>query len=195
MRVYQKGLTLLEMLVVLVLVGLITTILVQSVTFVLGSYHKVNSYQQRFQYRAMGLGWYRSSLSNSIATLDSEFAFKGRASSISLYTTAPVFEESGVMVKAEWHVKERDGIAELYYRENEGPLFRVYQVEALRALFMYRGQQGGWQESWPAEGLPEGTLPNRIKLSFHESDTGESVDILSSVKIRRVARSDFRDQL
>lgn len=187
----QVGLTLLEMLVVLLLTSLIATLLLQTVSFMLGSYQRVSFYQQKFVRDTLAFSWYRGSIKSLVASLDSEFAFAGDEYEISGYTLAPVMGQSGVLTKINWRLAEAGEDQQLWYQENSNPPFVIRKWRAESAEFAYRGQGGEWLSTWPQQSMPVGMIPHKVIL--RTTRDGEVRNVLAGSDQRRLGRYDFRD--
>ncbi|MBT73301.1 MAG: hypothetical protein CMQ15_14910 [Gammaproteobacteria bacterium] len=191
----QNGITLLEVLVVIVLTGMISTILLQTIGFSLASYQRSRVFQQQYQAQTLGLNWFRASIENMMASHDPEFAFLGSENSIEGYSLAPVFSKPGSLVRAEWTIRGGNDKQDLWYQENEGELMLVASWNADQAFFKYRHRRSQWLNQWPVEQVRPGTLPWRIELTIQDRSSQEEQAVLMATKLRQFPVFDYRDLL
>ncbi len=197
--VRQSGLTLLEVLVVMVLTGLIATLVMQAVSFSLTSFQKSKAVQQGYQRELLGLSWLRGSLENLLAAHDEGFATRGSQRTLTGYTLSPLFARSGSLARVRWTIRTgiRTGAEEvaLWYEEDNSTPYRVISFPFSEGRFIYLDGEGAWVDDWPPEEVRPGTLPKEIRLQLR----GETVDgdrsILMASRLRTRAAPDYRDLL
>lgn len=191
----QAGITLLEVLVVIMLTGMISTLLMQAIGFSLASFQRTRDFQQRYQREMLAFGWLRSSVENMMAAHDAEFAFEGDSSVIQGFSLAPVFSVSGSLVKVKWTIRGEGESQSLWYQENDGLTMLVADWATGKVRFKYRGVDGQWQDQWPDEQVRPGILPLQVMLEVKDESVAELRDILMATKIRRLPVVDIRDTL
>ena len=187
-RQLQKGFTLLEVLVVIILTGLISTLLLQAIGFSLATYERSHNFQQRYQKEVLAFGWMRNSVENMMASDEPAFVFEGHSNELKGFSLAPMLSVSGSIVNARWSLQTRGDRQNLLYEENGGRPMLVYSFANTGARFKYRGINTAWRDQW----LPEqpGILPWRIKLEV--DGAADERDILMATKVRRMPRWDYR---
>ena len=95
----QSGLTLVEMLVVLVIVGLVSTLLVQGLGNALSLYSRVQSKQKQTFSEAMLHRWWRGTLSAAAPNRLKKQDFIGDAFSLKMQTFKPLLSDDGVITR------------------------------------------------------------------------------------------------
>lgn len=178
----SRGFTLLEMLVVMVLTALITTLL-------MGGLSMVYRLQSRFgpeifnsQHGAMYADWFRLTVNGLMPDYpDGPHRFKGESDRLSGLTLSPLDQPEGALVPFAWSLRfdPRSGQTQLVYGDApDGPPILVWPGNAGR--FRYFDQQGEAHDSWPpAFGAPA-QLPAAIRL---EMPAGHSPQLLIAVPL------------
>ena len=188
-----RGFTLLELLVVFVISGLIATLVLQGVTFLLGSYSRVATHQTRSVQELMLYSWYRNSIRNLVAGHDPDFFFSGSTTEMHGFTLQPVFGHSGMLTEIVWRIESDGDWLVLRYTENKNQPVEIHRWQADAAVFKYKGEQSGWIDAWPPDKDDANVLPKSIRL---DTDRNEApFHILSTVRLRLRSQSDYRDFL
>ncbi len=189
----QGGLTLLEVLVVLALTSTISVLLMQSIGFFLNNFHRVLKHQEDYAENVISLSWFRGSMASLVASKDAFFQFKGLNRNITGFTLSPVLGLEGSLTKITWRVIAKEGRVFLQAREAGHREVTVASWQGSDAYFLYRGIKGGWQSTWPVEGVPEGALPWRVKLVLVNGS--EIKEVYSAVLLSRLPKYDYREFL
>jgi general secretion pathway protein J len=161
----QRGLTLLEMLAVLVLVGLISTLLLQGLSFVLQLRGRLLNEIALLRDGALQEYWFRSTTAGAIPddVLTPEHTFHGDAHGFSGLTLASLDDDPGVPVPFAWRLDEHRGDFSLSYQGRDDKPQEILRWRGQRGEFRYLDAAGQWQDQWPpAQGiaplLPRGVL-------------------------------------
>ena len=186
---YSKGLSLIELLVVLVLVSIATTISLQAIGFVAGGLDRISGDREKLEFDRSASRWYRESIEAMVASLDEEHGFLGRPREMSGHTLAPLLAGNGEPTLIRYYL-EKDGQRDVLWYQENSTAFRLMGF-ASRAEFRYATSRAAYSSSWPTDSFPVGTLPAVIKLDLLQSDN----DLLAVIKQRRIARHDYRDLL
>ena len=187
--IYSKGLSLIELLVVLVLVSLTTTISLQAIGFVTAGLDRISEDREKLEFDRIASRWYRESIEAMVASIDEEHGFLGRPREMSGYTLAPLLADSGEPTLIAYYLESGGKGDVLWYRENN-TAFRFMEFES-PAEFRYATSRAAYSASWPSDSFPAGSLPAVIKVDLLQSDN----DLLAVIKQRRIARRDYRDLL
>lgn len=164
-RKSQQGLSLLEMMVVLVIVSLVSTLIIQGFGYTLGLYQRVVQIQQSHNTETLTYHWLRSSLSSLAAPKEDIHTFKGNQLELEGYSFQALQARSGIKTKIGWKLQSQGTMLKLFYSERENS-FKVYQWEDVQGGFEYRDANGSWQTHWPVnEGNPK-KLPEMIRLKL-----------------------------
>ena len=186
---YSKGLSLIELLVVLVLVSMVTTISLQAIGFVTAGLDRISRDREKLEFDRIASRWYRESIQAMVASLDEEHGFLGRPREMSGYTLAPLLADNGEPTLIRYYL-ESDGQRDVLWYQENNTAFRFMEF-ASPVEFRYATSRAAYSRSWPGDSFPVGTLPAVIKLDLLQSDN----DLLAVVKQRRIARRDYRDLL
>lgn len=185
------GFTLIEVLVVIAITGLVSVLTLQMSSILLKGYDQISRVQSNLGEQAMRNSWFRDSIAVMMASLDEEFAFSGSQRSISGYTMSPLFAAEGELTQVQWSLESSSSGDALWYREHDRPPVQIAVWPETNASFAYRGQKSGWLAEWPAQDLPAGILPYRVKLSLGGGEDAQQ--IFAAIKVRRTGRYDYRD--
>ena len=189
----QQGFTLLELLVVFVITGLIATLVLQGVTFLLGSYSRVATHQMRSVQELMLYSWYRNSIEGLVAGHDPGFFFSGSSAEMHGFTLQPIFARSGMLTEIAWRIESDGDWVVLQYTENNDQSIEVHRWQADEAVFKYRGEQTGWIDAWPPDNDSANLLPKSVSFETYRDE--EPFHILSTVRLRLRSQNDYRDFL
>ncbi len=187
----QQGLTLLELLVVLVLVGLLSTMLMQGFSYMFGIYNRVNNFQQEARQTTLTRAWLKQTLVATVPQLDIGRAFTGDNSELSAITLQPLSAQAGVPMPFSWSLEIENGWVILNYREGNSVNWQIDKWRGDQASFHYLDQKGEWKASWPEGGTAPLLIPQAIELSTIRKNRPFSV--LVSLDNFPLAEDDFRD--
>lgn len=159
-----RGLTLIEMLVVLVLVSLLGTLLIQGAGFFLGRYAAVKRVQRDASLAELRQHWFVSTLQAMVpSTLESR-RFAGDASSFEGVTLQGLVAESGRPVRVRWSIDGEGGSSAVVYAEEAAASWTVLRADDAALAFEYADSARRWHARWPvAEGAPE-RIPRMVRL-------------------------------
>ena len=188
----HAGFTLLEVMVVIILTGLVSTLLLQAIGFSLASYQRSHDFQERYQKEILAFGWLRASVENMMSSDELVFVFEGHSSEIQGFSLAPMFRAPGSLVKVKWTIRTDGNVQNLWYEENAGLPLLVFSFPASRARFKYRSTNGQWKDQWPGEKIQSGRLPWRIMLEVNGRVIEDDRNLLMATQIRRIPRYDYR---
>jgi general secretion pathway protein J len=158
-RNQQRGMTLLELLVVMTLLALVSSLLMQGFSSALSTYERVQRKQSEGMPLELGYRWLSDTIAGVQAELDPPRQFKGDAHSLRGITQRPLLGMSGQVNAFSWQLNNSpDGQLQLIYSQPD-------QVQWLMASwppgsqgkFIYRSLQGAPIDHWPY--APEQTTP------------------------------------
>ena len=188
-----RGLTLMEMLVVLVLTSLIATLLLQGTTFLYGSHERVNYHLKLMQKEILPDSWFRASVAKLVASLDEDAGFSGNANGFKGYSYASVTEHEGKLVQVEWRLNETAQGVELWLAQSGHENLLTQQwADAQSARFSYMNHDGQYSSVWPTTDQEKVLLPLAIRLEVG-FDNEFMLAVLASVEVRKRGPLDFRD--
>ena len=164
------GLTLIEMLVVFVLLGLVSTLLFQGTGFFATRYETVQRLHREGSVTGLQQHWFISTVQALVPYGRETRRFIGNADSFEGITLQPLAAEPGMPAGARWFIDERDGLQTVVYREERGPYvggveWPVFTSDEPGLRFQYADAQGQWRVRWPVEDAPLEWLPHAIRLA------------------------------
>ena len=161
----QQGLTLVEMLVVLVLVSLLGTLLIQGGGFFLGQYATVKRVHRDASLAGLRQHWFRSTVEAMVSSRREARRFAGNESSFEGVTLQPLAAESGRPVRVRWSIGG-DGESDvvLYTEEGRDAPWTVLVSEERGLAFQYADSARQWQEGWRAARDARERIPRMVRL-------------------------------
>lgn len=181
----QRGFTLLEMMVVLLLVGMVSAMLMQGFVYVAGIFGNVERRQQHWQQQLLQRSWLQESVRSLTTGVDGALAqpyyFNGDGQGFTALALHGLSYAGGVgrPLRVQWKL-ERDAeqTLSLLYREiglhqstpntEENPWYVVAQWPHGHGEFRYYSQND-WQMSFSGRPLPQrgnSSLPEMILLTI-----------------------------
>jgi general secretion pathway protein J len=162
----KPGFTLLEMLVVLVLVGLISTLLLQGFSYVLHLRTRFLIHLENAQQGALKEYWFRGTVAAILADYkNGEHIFQGNERQLTGLTIAPLDNVAGVPSTLTWQLQSADGMTILNYQNSRGESWEVARWQGNEGHFSYRAVDGKWYDQWPPKlGMEPPQLPRLIVL-------------------------------
>ena len=158
----QKGLTLVEMLVVMTLVSLVATLLVSGLGNALALYQRVGSNQGEYYASAMTRGWFRSVVAAAVPSTVGKQALEGDSRTLALASFQPLLRLENTNARVSWRLVEEEDAHALEYREGDYS-FRLPLDAEIGPSFQYLGEDRNWHDSWPID--PQAyRLPVAIRL-------------------------------
>ena len=162
------GLTLIEMLVVLVLVSLLGTLLVQGVGFFLGKYATVKRVHRDASLAALRQHWFISSVQAMVPSRIEARRFAGDAGSFEGVTLQALAAEPGLPMRVRWSIDPDGASQAVVYAQKGGESWTVLASNDEGLAFEYADAAGGWHDYWPVEtdprNPPRERIPSMIRL-------------------------------
>lgn len=163
----------LELLVVFVIVGLVSTLLMQGLGFGLSLFERVQVRSETIKQDLLVQSWFRQVNQSLVAKVHQEGpSLVGNSLSFEATTLNPLLGEAGVAKQVQWSIE--DGA--LWYRESPFEL-KITEVRPTSRL-QYKTQAGGWQSQWPV-GNEAQLLPKGVAI-----DPGNGSQILAVLRVR-----------
>ena len=162
-RGHTRGLTLLEMLVVLVLVSLLGTLLLQGIGFFTGKYQVVQRARADLSLAELQHHWFVTSVRGLTPYGVEARRFVGNARAFQGITLAPLWAEPGMPVTARWTIDHEEG-STLLYTENGGRPWTVLPENDERLIFDYADAAHRWHDRWPVEAAAGEWTPTFVRL-------------------------------
>lgn len=198
----QRGMTLLELLVVMVILAMVSALLVQGMGSALVTYERVQRQQQQSMQPTLAYRWFEQTLIGTQAELDKPRRFTGSSHTLSGYTHQPLIGESGQVSAFRWQLKTNaKQELELWYHQ---PYVKGDEVNWLiltwpagsTGNFKYRGFDGNPASTWPAEPdnpmQQDGRIPSALFMEISLVDQPAQRWYMQ-LPGRPFPRSDYRD--
>ena len=171
----SQGLTLLEMLVVLVLVSLLGTLLIQGAGFFLGRYAMAKRVHREASVDALRQHWFSSTVQAMVPSDREARRFVADASSFEGVTLQALDAEPGMPVRARWSI-DTDGASEIVvYSQEDGPPWTVLASDEGGLAFQYADAAGRWHGHWPIvidpRRPPRERVPRMVRLIRSDGGT------------------------
>ena len=158
------GLTLLEMLVVLVLVSLLGTLLIQSAGFFLGKYATVKRVHREASLATLRQHWFISTVQAMVPSRLEARSFVGDASYFEGVTLQPLAAEPGLPVRARWSIGDAGASQVVVYTEEGGVRWTILTSDDEEIAFQYADRAEQWHELWPVASDARERIPSMVRL-------------------------------
>ncbi|WP_312513498.1 type II secretion system protein [Stutzerimonas nitrititolerans] len=196
----QSGMTLLELLVVMTLLALVSSLLMQGFGTALSTYERVQRKQSEGMPLELGYRWFSETLSGTQAELDTPRHFRGDAQRLEGVTHRLLRGTNGQVGFFSWQLSETPaGELQLIYSQPDGIEWIIVRwPTGSRGRFIYRALDGSAVEQWPPpsnNSMPtpaDGRIPGAIALEVTPTD-GPPVRWYASLPGRTFPRPDYRD--
>jgi general secretion pathway protein J len=185
----QRAFTLIEMLVVLVIVGLMTTLIVQGFGYSMGVYQRVIKTQRSAYNEVLAYNWLRSSLSTQVAARPKDRGLEGNAGDLSTYTYQPLLAQQGVKALIRWQLVNDDADVVLRYSEGKQS-FDAYRWAESSAQFEYLNEKDQWINRWPPEKTENPALPRALRVQVTSGKESHSYVVTSKTRVRPIITMD-----
>lgn len=165
-----QGLTLLEMLVVLTLLGLLSTALLQGVAFFSAKYEAMQRWRQDAGQAMLQQHWFAWNVSGLASYGVRARRFAGDGSAFAGISLQPLAADPGLPVEARWSISAEGETVALRYRERSGLPgaksleWTIAQFDDPALRFQYADPEGRWHDRWPLPEAPEAWTPSAIRL-------------------------------
>ena len=169
----QRGLTLIEMLVVLVLVSLLGTLLIQGTGYFLGRYAQVTRVHRDASLASLRQHWFVSTVQTMVPSRVETRQFTGDGTAFEGTTLQPLAAEPGLPVRVRWSISgERGGDSVVYAEDGGEPWTVLTSGEGGGELsFEYADAAGAWQDHWRAPSDARERIPRTVRLVSTEGGT------------------------
>lgn len=158
----QRGLTLIEMLVVLMIAGMALALGYQSLSQWRIAETSLSGVSDDIRRQRLGQAWFEASIRALVPIAEEPFA--GDARSMTGYSLSPVMAPPGGTTRIRWSVEEDDTGASLVLEEDGAERLRLPLGDARDVRFQYLDPDGEPHLQWPpALGMPQ-HLPAGIAL-------------------------------
>ena len=175
-QVYAGGLSLVELLVVFVLLGLVSTLLLQGLGFFSAQYEAVERWRVKGDEAELRQHWFLSTVHGLLPYGVQARRFRGTATGFAAITLQSLAGEPGMPVTVRWSLEDRGGVAAIIYEEvpvpgRDGVAWTVADLTEPGYGFQYADTRGRWNGGWPVADRPREWLPSAIRLASTTGDT------------------------
>jgi general secretion pathway protein J len=178
---FSSGFTLMEVMVVLVIVSLVTTLMMQGFSFVMQIRMGLLHHQEQQVTDRLFSHWFQKIVGGISPGFDDpdgwiiDFhrrnsetnSFSGTPSTIRGLTFSALGKKSGVPAPFFMELRQAGNTVDLYYgggRKKEG--WQLGAFAAKTAQFLYLDHTGRWHDQWPPEKKWQDRVPRGISLSL-----------------------------
>ena len=193
-QVKQKGFTLMELLVVLVLISLLMTTLMQGLSYFLKLKERGSELVLTQQKTKMQEDWFKLLIQGFTPYQRfSKKVFKGNKTELTGQTLTTLTSSAASIVDISLKLEQTSGMIRLIYVEGNY-IWRLGEWVSKEAHLSYQDREGNMHKSWPPKGNNEITqLPALIKL--HVSTSQESIDWFVSIAGRLTPKPTIKELL
>jgi general secretion pathway protein J len=161
-----SGFTLLEILVVLVLVALVSTLVMEGFSFTINVQSRLKRQLINNQLHDLQELWFRQ-ITRSYKTTNlssKEVVFRGDSTTIAGTAMVELTGNAGIPVTTHWEIETSGKTQSLSYESELIPKTIIATWQSTKIQFQYLGQDGEFYQHWPIETLPN-QLPKGILVS------------------------------
>jgi prepilin-type N-terminal cleavage/methylation domain-containing protein len=168
----QSGLTLVEVLITLVLLGMVAAVALGGLRQIFEARIRLRPYLDLSQETTLVAGWFRQTIDALLADYDEgKHRFAGTAMQISGLTTSPLIGPPGTPTAFRWSL-EYDAAGDvtiLEYGERPAETMEIVRWIGRKGTFTYYGEDQKWHPNWPpldadqSKSIPQ--LPQLVRLS------------------------------
>lgn len=188
-----RGFTLLEMLVVLVIVALITTLLMESFSFLLQLRGRFLDRLDGYQQASLQQHWFRATSAALVADygdIPEAFTFRGEERGLQGLTLNALHRDTGVPTRFGWELEYEAGETTLIYRYADG-FWPVLRWSGDGGGFRYLDAEGDWHGQWPPPARPDApSLPEIIAFTGQRQQ--RTFLWLAEISGKKTPRQDYR---
>lgn len=159
------GVSLLEMLVVLVLASLLSTLLIQGLGFFLSGMEAVQRHSGRANTAALPQRWFDSTVGAMVPHVIPSRNFIGDADAFEGVTLASLTGAPGLPRRIRWFIADGETVR---YAEGDELDWAVLQVPGDALRFEYAGLDGEWRSQWRAAPVLRQWTPRQVRLAAED---------------------------
>lgn len=159
-----SGLTLLELLVVLVVASLLGVLVVQGTGFFLGRYERVARVGQAASQAVLQQGWFVSTVQGMVPSLRNDRRFEGEGGAFEGLTLRPLAAQSGRPTRVRWFIDTGSSEGSSIAYEEGGMEWTVLTLPESDVSFQYADSAGRWHDHWTPDARSQRGIPSAVRL-------------------------------
>ena len=159
----QRGISLLEVLVVLTMIGMISSVMFQGYAYMMGGYQRLRDRQAVELRQALVANWWRSSVEAAVPYYENRLAFAGSPIAMRGASFAPLWGPAGVPTEFVWAIDSSSAGLRLLYQEppREPVVVKAWPGGGV-AEFQYLSETGEWKTEWRDD--RDRQIPEAVRL-------------------------------
>jgi general secretion pathway protein J len=173
----QSGLSFVELLVVIVIVSLVSTVLVQGLGFGLSLYQQVESRRVNGHKRVLVNHWFGTSSSALVVSHGGQVSLEGAGDRFVANSFNALADATGVATTVSWELVD-DQVGSVLEYQQAGEIFILLSMAGTHR-FEYQDHDGDWHSRWPLQGGVVSMLPAAVRI----------VDAAGSVYVQSVLQT------
>jgi general secretion pathway protein J len=158
----QSGLSFLELLVVIVIVSLVSTVLVQGLGFGLSLYQQVESRRVNSHKKVLVNHWFGTSSSALVVSTGGLVSLEGAGDRFAARSFNALAGATGVATPISWKLIDDQKGSVLEYQQ-AGEIFMLRSIEGTHR-FEYQDHGGAWRSRWPLQEAAASMLPAAVRI-------------------------------
>lgn len=159
------GVSLLEMLVVLVLASLLSTLLIQGLGFFLSGMEAVQRHSGRANTAVLPQSWFDSTVGAMVPHVVPSRNFIGDADAFEGVTLASLTGAPGLPRRIRWSIADGETVR---YAEGDEFDWAVLQAPGVALRFEYAGLDGEWRSQWRSAPAVRQWTPRQVRLAAED---------------------------
>lgn len=167
----NQAFTLVEMLVVMVLLGLITSILFQGLNLIGKVQERLIPKIQQQQRNALQEKWFRETVSGLMAGVSATDMFVGTSAGFKGLSISPLHSPYSAPAMIQWTITNIGTQQTLNYQQAQSLQWKIQSVPVSQQslTFSYLNQSGKWLEDWNVRGsdINQSLLPEAIAMKTY----------------------------
>lgn len=193
LRHQQTGFTLIEVIVVMVLIGLITTLLIQGLSFSMSLRAQGLRLSAEKTEARLREHWFRTLINGAAPDhREGPNLFQGTATKLNGLTLNPLHPGAAPPAPFTLEIENRQNDTLLHYSDGAETHWPLFRLENTAWTFQYLAPDSTWKDQWPPE--PEASqLPQAIRLTTNREDA--AVRWVQSIPQRKDPRPDSKELL
>ena len=165
----QRGFTLLETVVTLVVVSMLVAMLMQALNHALSLRTRIARVQAEARTDLLQEAWFREAVATAQADLEDAMGSMQGSSTELAYATPMPLVANGMSRVRWWLQREGDGLA-LHYSDPATPDLTIVRGPLQEASFAYLDHEGQWHEQWNPAPDDRQRLPRLVRF---QASTGK----------------------